>query len=63
MRIINKMFDKIGFHYVGYKIYIDCIMSDIKTIKKDVKINKLYIMEVEKLINNVIELEQNKIDN
>jgi peroxiredoxin family protein len=33
---IDSMLEKIGFHYVGYKVYITEMMRDIKAIKKDV---------------------------
>jgi peroxiredoxin family protein len=33
---IDSMFEKIGFHYVGYKVYITEMMKDIKAIKEDV---------------------------
>ena len=35
-KIINNILEKIGFHYVGYKVYINEIMKDIKQLKKNI---------------------------
>ena len=34
---IDNILEKIGFHYVGYKVYITEIMRDIKQLKKRCK--------------------------
>ena len=35
--IIENIFEYVGFHYVGYKVYIDINAKEIKAIKDELK--------------------------
>lgn len=62
-KIINKidsMFNKIGFHYVGYKVYINAIMRDIKQLKKD--INSIEDVDANSIKDDVLYEVEYKID-
>ena len=64
---INSMFEKIGFHYVGYKVYITEIMRDIKQLKKDVnnidnRVDDVDSIDYDSLKDDVVYEVEYKID-
>ena len=64
---INSMFEKIGFHYVGYKVYITEIMRDIKQLKKDVnniicRVDDINSIDYDSLKDDVVYEVEYKID-
>ena len=63
---INNILEKIGFHYVGYKVYISEIMRDIKQLKKDInRIDDIKTLDerIKALENNNNDIDDVKIDN
>lgn len=69
-KIVNKIdsiFSKIGFHYVGYKVYISEMMKDIKAIKEDVnsidnRVNDVDSIDYETLKDDCVYEVEYKID-
>ena len=57
---IDSMLEKIGFHYVGYKIYITEIMKDIKQLKRD--INSIEDVDANSIKDDVLYEIEYKID-
>ena len=69
-KIVNKidsMFEKIGFHYVGYKVYITEMMRDIKQLKEyvnniDNRVDAVDSIDYDSLKDDVVYEVDYKID-
>ena len=69
-KIVNKidsMFEKIGFHYVGYKVYITEMMRDIKQLKEyvnniDNRVDAVDSIDYDSLKDDVVYVVDYKID-
>ena len=64
---INSMFEKIGFHYVGYKVYITEMMRDIKQLKEyvnniDNRVDAVDSIDYDSLKDDVVYEVDYKID-
>ena len=64
---IDNILEKIGFHYVGYKVYITEIMRDIKQLKKDVnniicRVDDINSIDYDSLKDDVVYEVEREID-